>query len=69
MSNTETLVLWLLNLLAAAGVVAWLWHYFSPAAREQRRRDRNHGRVVSRRHGPSVRLAVEAEKPKKHLLK
>ena len=65
MSNTETLALWLLNLLAAAGVGAWLWHYFSPAAREQRRRDRSHGRVVSRRQGPSVRLAVEAEKPKR----
>jgi len=38
MSKTETFVLWLLNLLAAAGVVLWLRHYFSPAAREQRRR-------------------------------
>ena len=64
MSNTETFVLWLLNLLAAAGVAMWLRHYFSPAAREQRRRDRSHGRVVSRKHGPSVRLAVQTEKPK-----
>ena len=69
MSNTETLALWLLNLLAAAGVGAWLWHYFSPAAREQRRRDRSHGRVVSKAKHPMIRLAVEAEKPTKHLLK
>ena len=65
MSKTEILVLWVLNLLAAVGVVLWLRHHFSPAAREQRRRDRSHGRVVSRRQGPSVRLAVEAEKPKR----
>ena len=65
MSNTETLVLWLLNLLAAVGVVVWLWHYLSPAARAQRRRDRSHGRVVSTAKHPMVKLAVHTEKPKR----
>lgn len=64
MSKTEILVLWVLNMLAAAGVVAWLWHYFSPAAREQRRRDRSHGRVVTKGKHPMVKLAVRTEKPK-----
>ena len=65
MSKTEILVLWLLNLLAAAGVVLWLRHYFSPEVREQRRRARSHGRVVSKARHPMVRLAAAAEKRKR----
>ena len=65
MSITETLVLWVLNLLAAAGLVFWLRRYFSPAAREQRRRDRSHGRIVSKAKAPMVKLAVQMEKPKR----
>jgi len=65
MSKTEILVLWLLNLLAAAGLVLWLRHYFSAAVREQRRRARSHGRVVSKARHPMVRLAVQTEERKR----
>jgi len=65
MSKTEILVLWLLNLLAAAGLVLWLRHYFSPEVREQRRRARSHGRVVSKARHPMVRLAVQTEERKR----
>ena len=65
MSKTEILVLWLLNLLAVAGLVLWLRHYFSPEVREQRRRARSHGRVVSKARHPMVRLAVQTEERKR----
>ena len=65
MSKTEILVLWVLNLLAAAGAVLWLRHYFSPEVREQRRRARSHGRVVSKAPHPMVRLAVQTEERKR----
>ena len=65
MSKTEILVLWLLNLLAGVGAVLWLRHYFAPAAREQRRRARSHGRVVSKARHPMVRLAVQTEERKR----
>ena len=65
MFDTDNLVYWLVGLLAAAGVVVWLRSHFSPEARERRRWNRSRGRVVSRRHGPSVRLSVKTEKPKR----
>ena len=37
---------------------------FSAEAREARRRRRSHGRVVSTRRYPTVKLAVETKKPK-----
>jgi len=46
-------------LLALAAVVLWR-HVFSRDSRERRRRNRNYGRVVSRRHGHgSVNLSVK----------
>jgi hypothetical protein len=39
-------------------------HYFSADAREARRRARSHGAVISRKRGPSVRLATKVDKPK-----
>jgi len=39
-------------------------HRFSAEAREARRRHRSHGRVVSTRSYPMVKLAAETEKPK-----
>ena len=46
---------------AAAGALLWGLgvHFFSPEARERRRRSRSHGRVVSSRNGPTVNLAVK----------
>lgn len=58
-------VLSLLALVVLAFAVFGLRHYFSSTAREARRRARSHGPVVSRKRGPSVRLAVEVDKPKR----
>ena len=65
MFDTENLVLWLVGLLGAVGVVAGLRRHFSPADRERRRRNRSHGRVVSKAKHPMVKLAVQTEKPKR----
>jgi len=58
-------VLSLLALVVLAGAVFGLRHYYSANAREARRRARSHGPVVSRKRGPSVRLAVAVDKPKR----
>jgi len=58
MLKTETMVFWLV--LVALGIVAWQFfgkRFFSTEAMDRRRRDRNHGRVISRRQGPQVKLA------------
>ena len=45
--------------IVMAGLVAFAWHsYFSPEARERKRRRRSYGRVISRAHRPMVRLSV-----------
>ena len=46
-------------------LVLWLRYYFSPEVREQRRRARSHGRVVSKARHPMVRLAVQTEERKR----
>ncbi len=62
MITKGTLLLWLTMGLAIYG----LWHawkrFFSLEARERRRRRRNYSRAVSRRHGPTVKLAVKVDK-------
>jgi hypothetical protein len=56
-------VFWLIGIILVAAGFSLLRRHFSAESRERRRRDRNHGRVISRRHGPSVRLAVDTKKP------
>jgi hypothetical protein len=59
MLTFDNLTFWLVVVLA--GMAAWQLvgkRLFSPGARERRRRNRNYGRVVSRRHAPTVRLAA-----------
>jgi hypothetical protein len=65
MSGIANSVLWLLGILVLSAVLLGLRHRFSADAREARRRARSHGPVVSRKHGPSVRLAVDVDKPKR----
>jgi hypothetical protein len=62
------LVYWSAGLLIAAVAAMALKSYFSPDARERRRRERSHGRVVSRREGPWVKLAVKTKKSKSDLV-
>ena len=51
------------SVLAALSLL--LRSYFSPEARERRRRDRNHGRIVSKARRPMVVLAVTTEAEEK----
>jgi hypothetical protein len=60
----RTLAFWAAGLLVAAVAVLALKRYFSPDARERRRRERSHGKVVSRGRGPRVKFAVKAKKSK-----
>lgn len=55
---------WFVGIVACAGAFFLLRGHFTAAARERRRREKSHGRVVSRKHGPTVRLAVDVDKPK-----
>jgi len=57
--------LWLLGIVLLGAVLLGLRHYYSADAREARRRARSHGPVISRKRGPSVRLGVAVEKPKR----
>jgi hypothetical protein len=59
----SVLVLVVIVLLGA--FILGLSHYFSAGAKEARRRARSHGPVVSRKRGPSVKLAVDVDEPKR----
>ena len=56
--------LWAAGLFVAAVVLLALRSYFSPESRERRRRDRSHGKVVSRGRGSWIRLAAKTKKSK-----
>jgi hypothetical protein len=53
---------WVAGLVAVAVAFMALKRYFSPETRERRRRERSHGKVVSRKQGPWVKLAVKTKK-------
>jgi len=58
-------VLWLAGILALAALFVLVGGRFSAQARERRRRDRSHGLVISRKCGPTVKLAVNVDEPKR----
>jgi hypothetical protein len=54
-------IIWLIALVSLATVFV-LWRGgFGPEVRERRRRERSHGRVVSKARRPMVRLAVKSK--------
>jgi hypothetical protein len=58
-----TIDTWLFGLVVLAlGTAAWFLgkRFFSSEAVAQRRLDRSHQRVVSRRQGPTIKLASKA---------
>ncbi len=57
-------LIWLPGLAVLAVVLLLLRSQFSAEARLRRRRRKNYGQTVSKAKGPSIKLAVEAEKPK-----
>jgi hypothetical protein len=58
------LAFWAAGLIVATVAVMALRSCFSVEARERWRRMRSHGRVISRRRGPWVKLAVKTKKSK-----
>jgi hypothetical protein len=61
----RNLILWLIAAIVLAIVLFLTRGYFSAETRTRRRRDRSHRPVTSRKSGPSVRLAVDVDKPKR----
>jgi hypothetical protein len=56
---------WLLGIIALGAILFSMRRHFSPETRERRRREKSHRPVISRKQGPTVRLAVKAGKPKR----
>ena len=56
---------WLIGVLALGIVLFLLRGRFRPEARARRRRERSNRPVISRKQGPTVRLAVKVGKPKR----
>ncbi len=65
MLDIPSSVLWLLGILVLGATIFGLRRYFSANAREARRCARNHGPVVTRKHGPAIRLAVKVDNTKR----
>jgi hypothetical protein len=65
MADIANAVAWILGLVALVAASFGLRRYFSADAKEARRRARSHGPIVSRKRGPSVRLAVKVDDPKR----
>ena len=57
-------ILWLIGVLAVAVVFFLVRARFSAEARARRRREISNRPVVSRKKGPTVRLAVDVDKRK-----
>jgi hypothetical protein len=57
-------VTWVAGGLLLTAAFLLLRRYFTAEARERRRRDRSHGRVVAKGKRPMIKLAVKVEKPK-----
>ena len=58
-------ILLLICVLGVAIVLFLVRGHLSPEARARRRRDKSHRPVISRKQGPTVRLAVDVDKPKR----
>ena len=66
MFNAGNPALWLIGMLVLAGLFVLVRGQFSAEARERRRRDRSHGPVISRKRGPTVKLAVDVHEPRRN---
>jgi hypothetical protein len=56
---------WLIGIVALAALWVMARGHFSAEARARRRRERSNRPVISRKRGPTVRLAVNVDKPKR----
>jgi hypothetical protein len=64
MPDMRNPVVWLIGVIAVCLVFLLLRGRLSAEARERRRRDKSHRPVISRKQGPTVKLAVNVDKPK-----
>jgi hypothetical protein len=55
----------LISMLAVSIALFLGLRQFSAKARVRRRREKSHRQVISRKQGPTVRLAVDVDKPKR----
>jgi hypothetical protein len=58
-------VVWLMGIMAFTAIFFLLRSHFGNEARDRRRREKSHRRVISRKRGPTVKLAVDVDKPKR----
>jgi hypothetical protein len=58
-------ILWPIGVLALGVVLFLVRGRFTAEARARRRREKSYKPVVSRKQGPTVRLAVDVDKPKR----
>ncbi len=65
MRDIRNPVRWLISMVAVAIAVFLVLRQFSAKARKRRRREKSHRQVISRKHGPSVRLAADVGNPKR----
>jgi hypothetical protein len=56
-------LLWLISVIVLIVVLSLVRGHFSAEARERRRREKSHRPVTSRKQGPTVKLAVNVDKP------
>jgi hypothetical protein len=65
MLDARNPVLWLMGIIAFAVAFFFLRGHFTAEARARRRLEKSHRPVISRKQGPTVRLAVDVDKPKR----
>jgi hypothetical protein len=65
MLNAGNPVVWLIGIILFGVAFLLLRGYFNAEARARRRLEKSHRPVISRKQGPSVRLAVDVDKPKR----
>ena len=65
MPNLDNPLLYLSSAITLGLLLFLLRRRFSAEARERRRRERSHRPVISRKHGPTVKLAVKVDKPRR----
>ena len=65
MFNMGNPILWIIGVPALGVLLFLLGRHFNAKTRERRRRGKSHRPVVSRKKGPTIRLAVDVDKLKR----
>jgi hypothetical protein len=65
MLGVSNSILWPIGVLALGVVMFLVRGHFDAEARARRRREKSNRPVVSRKQGPTVRLAVDVDQPKR----